>query len=262
MRVRNRFAYVLAGLTILVLGCASPGAPGQSSSGSSGQPQPSSPKRLVAAVASTPYALNASLGAYLGSAPGMEAIGALVNSGFVIVDNEGNLQPLLAEEVPTVENGGWKLLPNGKMDIKWVIRDGAKWHDGTPVTSEDIAFTYQLAIDRDLAIFVQSQYRIIESLETPDSRTIIAHWARPFLYANLAFGYGNDNSNLPLPRHLLETAYKAGDSEAFLNLPYWTSAFVGTGPFRLKQWEEGTGVTVTANDAFVRGRPKIDEIEV
>jgi peptide/nickel transport system substrate-binding protein len=47
-----------------------------------------------------------------------------------------------------------------------------------------------------------------------------------------------------------------------MNLPFWTTGFVGTGPYKLKEWNEGTGVTFAANDRYVLGRPKIDEIEV
>ena len=66
---------------------------------------------------------------------------------------------------------------------------------------------------------------------------------------------------LPLPKHLLEQA--AGEDKAnFLSLPYWTSDFVGTGPFRLREWVQNSHLVLEAFDGYVLGRPQIDEIEV
>ena len=42
-----------------------------------------------------------------------------------------NIVPVLAAEMPTLENGGVKLRPDGGMDVTWKLRPGVKWHDGT-----------------------------------------------------------------------------------------------------------------------------------
>jgi len=67
---------------------------------------------------------------------------------------------------------------------------------------------------------------------------------------------------LPIPAHLLEQTYRE-DKMSLSSLPYWSSGFVGTGPYRIKEWVLGSGqMIVSANDDYVLGRPKIDEIEV
>src|SRR5207253_5782163 len=48
----------------------------------------------------------------------------------------------------------------------------------------------------------------------------------------------------------------------FLSLPYWREEYVGVGPFRLREWVPGSHLTLTANEQYVLGRPKLDEIEV
>src|SRR5581483_8336978 len=267
MRLRPRFLTITAGVLMLAAACAptsSSGGPGAAPAASPGQAQPqaAAPKKIVAAVNSQPYALNAMLGGYLGSAPGMEALGAMVNSGFIIVDNAGNPQPIIAEAAPSIEDGTWKLNPDGTMTTTWTIRQGAVWQDGVPVTSDDFAFTLQLAHDKSLLIFQEAQYDLIDSIETPDPRTVIAHWSQPFIYANLAFGYANDVANLPLPKHLLQTAYEQSDFDHFIGLPYWTSDFVGNGPYKLHEWVPSVHVSFDANDSFVLGRPKIDQVDV
>src|SRR5439155_3827819 len=44
--------------------------------------------------------------------------------------------------------------------------------------------------------------------------------------------------------------------------PYWTFEFVGTGPFKVKEFAPSTGLTLTAFDSYVLGRPRLDSIEV
>jgi peptide/nickel transport system substrate-binding protein len=256
----KRWSPVLAALAIAVTACAPAQAPGSSTQPQSQQAGP--PKRIVAAVNSIPVALNNMIGAATGSQPGMEALGVMVNSGFTIVDNRGNITPQLVEAVPTTENGLWRVFPDGRMEITWKIREGAVWHDGAPFTSADMLFTHQVATDAEtLNVFAHRALRDIESISAPDARTVVTQWLRPYIYANLAYGYDGDRSLLPFPKHLLEQVF-FDDKAGFMNLPFWTTGFVGTGPYKLKEWNEGTGVTFMANDRYVLGRPNIDEIEV
>ena len=66
---------------------------------------------------------------------------------------------------------------------------------------------------------------------------------------------------LPLPKHLLEDAYRT-DKASLLDSPYWTQGYVGTGPYQVRQWDPGVGVTLDARSQYVLGRPRIDQIDV
>src|SRR6185436_19326045 len=66
---------------------------------------------------------------------------------------------------------------------------------------------------------------------------------------------------LPLPKHLLESTYLENKA-AIETLPYWSTEFVGLGPYRVQEWTPGSYLILQANDRFVLGRPKIDTIEV
>jgi peptide/nickel transport system substrate-binding protein len=66
---------------------------------------------------------------------------------------------------------------------------------------------------------------------------------------------------LPLPRHILERSYLE-DKENFLNLGYWNTDFIGTGPYKLREFNLGSGVVMDANEQYPLGRPKIDRIDV
>src|SRR5262245_3728055 len=63
------------------------------------------------------------------------------SEGLTTNDERMNIVPVLAAEVPTLENGGVKLRSDGSMDVTWKLRPGVKWHDGIPHTSADVKFT-------------------------------------------------------------------------------------------------------------------------
>jgi peptide/nickel transport system substrate-binding protein len=180
-----------------------------------------------------------------------------MHSGLVVTDPTGAMQPLLAEAVPTTDNGLWKLSPDGKMETTLKIRPGAAWHDGAPLTADDFVWSFKVLNDRELPIFRNVAYNEIEGVEAVDGSTLLTRWKRPFIRADQMW---SESVGTPLPKHILEAAY--ADKENFVNHPWFTSEFVGTGPYTLKEWETGTRVLLHANDKWVLGRPKIDEIEV
>jgi peptide/nickel transport system substrate-binding protein len=193
-----------------------------------------------------------------GTIPGGDAIEDLVNAGMVLMTNRGELHPQLAEEVPSLENGRWRLFPDGRMETTWKIKSSAVWHDGAVFSAGDLLFTAQLGQDRELAIFRDSAYEVVDSIESPDPQTIVVRWRQPFVQADSMF---SRRFAFPRPRHLLERTY-AENKEGLTQLPYWTDEYVGTGPFKLRQWVRGSHLVLAANGAYVFGRPKLDEVEV
>jgi peptide/nickel transport system substrate-binding protein len=59
-------------------------------------------------------------------------------------DPDGNLVPVLAAEIPSVENGG---LAKDGLSVTWKLKQGVKWHDGQPFTADDCVFNWQYAAD-------------------------------------------------------------------------------------------------------------------
>jgi peptide/nickel transport system substrate-binding protein len=190
--------------------------------------------------------------------PGVDGIEELVAIGLVRLDARGAYHPILAESVPTLENGQWRLLPDGRMETTSHVRASAQWHDGTPFTVDDLIFTVRVGRDKDLSAFANRALDLIDGFDTPDARTITVKWKEPFIQADELF---SQRTALPLPRHLLESVFN-DDKPGFLEHPYWTSQFVGTGPFRVKEFVAGSRLNLTPFDAFPLGRPKVDEVEV
>lgn len=249
---------ISVGITLFLTACATP-AP--VSSPAVGQlPQPGSPKRITLAIGSEPKTLYTKSAAGTSGFPGIGELEGLVLSGLVVPDHESVLRPQLAEAVPSVENGLWRVLPDGRMETVWHIRPAAQWHDGTLFTAEDLRFTFKVASDRDLPSFRDSAYDNVESVEAPDPRSVLVRWKRPFLKADVMWS-SESGLALPLPRHLLESAYTER-KDNFTDLPFWFEEFVGTGAFKLRDITRGSHLTLEAFDGYVLGRPKIDTIEV
>ncbi|MBM2813228.1 MAG: hypothetical protein HW416_3987, partial [Chloroflexi bacterium] len=164
----------------------------------------------------------------------------------------------LAEAVPSIDNHLWRVSPDGRMETTWKIRPGARWHDGTPFTSDDLVFTLQVGMDDELALVRYPAYASIDTIQAPDARTLVITWKRPFIQADSLFSIA---AALPIPKHVLEPTYQE-DKSRLLALPYWTSAYVGTGPYKVRDWVAGSRATLDAFDAYTLGRPKIDRIEV
>jgi peptide/nickel transport system substrate-binding protein len=221
------------------------------------------PKRIVGAILGEPFTFSAQLNTAAASATvrGIDELEQLMHAGLAIADNQGGLRPQLAEAVPTVENGLWKVFPDGKMETTWKLRPNAKWQDGAPLTSEDLLFTLQVGRDRDLAAFRNRALDQIEGVEAPDPQTIRVRWSQPFISADTLFAATSDRIGMPLPKHLLEKAYST-DKASFLQVPYWTDEFVGAGPFKLGSWVRESHLILSANPDYVLGRPAVDEIEV
>jgi len=190
-----------------------------------------------------------------GRIPGSDALEMLVASGLTVLDGQGTLRPVLAEAVPSIENGLWRVFPDGRMETTWKIRPGAVWHDGVPVTSEDFAFNAQVEQDKDLPFERNLAYNTIDRIEAPDPQTVTVSWKRVYIEADDLF------SRPWLPRHLLEQSY-TDNKENFITLPYWNSDFVGTGPYKVGEWVRDSYIRLQANDQYVLGRPKIDQIEL
>lgn len=239
--------------SVLVLACAP--LPAGRPDAVSPDTQPPAPKRtVIAVVANVPTLIDRMSAGGVG-VPGLTDLEKLISPGLAIVDDRGALRPLVAEAVPSVENGLWRTFPDGRMETTWKIRPGAQWQDAAPFTSADAVFTAAVDQDNDIPMRRNLAYASVDSVQAPDPLTLTVQWKRPYIQADQLF-------TLPLfPKHLLEPHYldnKAG----FAQLPYWTEEFVGTGPFKLREYVRGSHMVLERNDGYVLGPPKIDQIEV
>ena len=254
-RSASTFGFALLALGLALAGCAPGSGPAQQGGAS-------------ANVASAPGPKTLNIGEILPQEPKegiirFEAIGATrqefmhtFHTGLTVYDGEGNLVPRIAQKVPTVENGDWKVLPDGQMEVTWKLRPNVKWHDGTLAGAEDFALGVKVIQDLEFPMTRSDWARLISTVEAPDPSTLVVRWKQPYLYGNAS----GPNDIPALPRHLLGDLYQAGDKSAFFNSSLWTREFVGLGPYRLTEWVEGSRMEGMAFDDYFLGRPKIDRI--
>mgnify|MGYP003633834689 FL=1 len=91
-------------------------------------------------------------------------------------DQNGALVPWLVDELPTVENGG---VSADLTSITWKIKEGLTWSDGTPFTSADVKFTADYCMAPDGGCAQSAKFDGVESIETPDERTVIVKFTGP-----------------------------------------------------------------------------------
>jgi peptide/nickel transport system substrate-binding protein len=167
-------------------------------------------------------------------------------------DPEGNLSPVLAAVVPSVDNGG---LGRDGTWVIWNLKKGVTWHDGKPFTADDVIFNWEYAADPATAAVTIGAYRDIDRVERLDDHSVKVVFKQPTPYWFEAFCGQN---RALIPKHLF-AAYKGSKSrEAPTNLRP-----VGTGPYRFVDFKPGDTVRGDINPAYhVPNRPFFDSIEM
>lgn len=171
----------------------------------------------------------------------------VVHGYLVRVDHELNLQPDLCVEVPSAANGG---IGADGLTYTYHLREGVQWHDGAPVTSADVKFTWECVMHPDVPAVTREGYDRVERVDTPDAHTVVFYLKEVYAPFLLSF------SEFPiLPQHLLGTVPPGELHQA----PY-NRAPIGFGPFRFAEWRSGEVLRFEANPEYYRGRPGLDTI--
>jgi len=157
--------------------------------------------------------------------------------------------PEIAKEVPSTANGG--VSADGKT-ITYMLRKEAVWSDGTPITADDLKFTYEMIMSDKNKVLTRSPYDKIESVEAAAPDKLVVKMKQPYA------GWLSNLFNYVLPKHVLEPVFK---KDGTLDNAEWNrKPTVSHGPFVFKEWKSGGTMTFDANPKYWRGRPKLDQI--
>ena len=179
------------------------------------------------------------------------AIEALAFSFLLRAKPNGELEPDVAEAVPTLANGG--IARDGR-SITYRLRRGVLWQDGAPLTSADIAFTVRALQNPLNTIGSRDPYERIAAVETPDARTVRIRLRAPDAAVVGLFLTPDSNAAI-LPSHLL-AHYTSLDHAPFNGLP------IGSGPYRVAAWTRGATLRLVANPRYYAGAPKLRALEL
>jgi peptide/nickel transport system substrate-binding protein len=179
----------------------------------------------------------------------LEDIETCIVEGLVTTDEEMRVIPLLATEVPTLDNGGVVLRADGGMTVTWKLRPGVRWHDGVPFTSADVRFTVDAINDPAYNPESTDGFDRISHVDTPDPLTAVVHYKEVYAPYALQFVRGT------LPKHVLEG--RDIDTAADYN-----RAPLGTGPYRVAEWRTGEFIRLERVPDYWQGPglPKISAL--
>jgi peptide/nickel transport system substrate-binding protein len=122
----------------------------------------------------------------------------------------------------------------------------ATFHDGTPLTSADVVFSYDLYANTEGYPWMGDYTSYFESVEAPDADTVVITLSEaiPNIESQLVFLY-------VLPKHIWENQ----DPVEFEN-----TALIGSGPFKMVEYKQNEFVHLAANKDHPLHPPKVDEV--
>jgi peptide/nickel transport system substrate-binding protein len=224
--------------------------------------------RTVAAVAATLVVAGLTFGPALAQTPGPTTPGKLT---FTLADDNDldSMNPFVAVEAPayTVFYSTYDLLVNlSQQDLSpspglaesweqssdgltWTfhLRQDATWHDGQPVTANDVEYTYDRILNDENASAFYDYISLIDSMEVVDDYTIEITTTEPTLQLLTAIVF-------ILPEHVWSEV-SSEDLSTFENVPP-----VGSGPFKVVEWEKGQFYRMESVEGYWGGTPRVDEI--
>ncbi|MEZ3486349.1 MAG: ABC transporter substrate-binding protein [Lachnospiraceae bacterium] len=164
-------------------------------------------------------------------------INILIFNGLTAHNGENEVIPGLAES--------WEF-DEETCTYTFHLEEGVKWHDGEAFTADDVKFTIEAIMDPENGSENAPNYEDVEEITVTDDHTIAFRLAAP----NVAF---LDYMTMAvLPEHLLEG--EDMQESDFFRHP------VGTGPYKLKDWDVGQAITLVKNEDYFKDVPRIGRI--
>lgn len=162
----------------------------------------------------------------------------LLYDPLLTLDKDMKVVPHLAES--------WKWSDDAKT-LTMVLRTNVKFHDGTPMTSDDVKFTFERILDEKTGAAARANFALIDKMDTPDAKTIAFTFKTP----NGAFPAALTSLNAAI---LSKKAVGGGQDPAKVEN--------GTGPFKINTWEPDKTLKLDAvKDYWIAGQPRLAGIE-
>jgi peptide/nickel transport system substrate-binding protein len=140
----------------------------------------------------------------------------------------------------------WEISGDGLV-ITFHLRKGVKWHDGYPLTAQDVLYSYKVIIDPSTPTAYAGDFLQVKKAEVVDDYTFRVTYPQPFAPALASWAMS------VLPRHLLEG--KDIKVSPLIRHP------IGTGPYRFIRWTTGQEIVLKSNQDYFEGKPYISEYD-
>jgi peptide/nickel transport system substrate-binding protein len=178
---------------------------------------------------------------------------SLVLEALAEYDPVGEIVPALAAEVPSSANGG---LSEDQMSVTWVLQEGLTWSDGTPVTADDVVFSWEYCSDPLTGC--AADFTSVESVVAVDDLTVTVNFVSPQPFPFLHFvGFTTPIIQRAQFADCVGDAAKACTEQNF--------APVGTGPFMVTELRPEDTVTYAFNPNYrgvAEGKPYFGTVTI
>ena len=172
----------------------------------------------------------------------VHAVTGSIFNGLVELDDNANPHPDLADS--------WDV-SDDSTQFTFHLAEGVRWHDGEPMTSADVKFTFESVLLNYHSRTKGGLSGILESIDTPDDHTVVFNFTQP--YAALLQRLNSTEAPI-LPKHIYEGVDDVQTADANLSP-------VGTGPFKLESYEIDNEITLVRNDDYFKeGLPYVDRV--
>ncbi len=156
-------------------------------------------------------------------------------------DEKLGYQPYLADSFALADDG---------LSMTFHLRDDMKWHDGEPVTADDVVWTAEMAMNPEIAYANLIYFQFVKDVVKVDERTVRFDFTEVHAEPESDFVDWN-----PMPKHLLVDIPPADMRNAEFNRHP-----VGCGPFRFVSWDANQQAVFEADTTFPLGRPHLDRV--
>jgi len=191
-----------------------------------------------------------SLNPLISGQAGVTDIAQFIYSGLIRYDDRGNAIPDAAAELPTPANGG---ISRDGRTITYHLRRNVRFSDGSPLTADDVVFTWQAILNPNNNVPYHYPYDLARSVTARDPYTVVVQLrepSAPFLANFMRDGI----QGAIVPRHILGGLHDV--NRAPFNLKP-----IGSGPFMVQAYEPGVGITFVPNPYYFGAKPKLDRID-
>ncbi|WP_274953783.1 peptide ABC transporter substrate-binding protein [Angelakisella massiliensis] len=157
--------------------------------------------------------------------------------GLCTMDEDGIPQPAQAESYTVSEDG---------LTYTFTLRDGLKWSDGTPLTAEDFAYSWQRAIDPATAADYSYMFECIDgyadgklNVTAVDEKTLEVKLIAPTAYFL-------ELTAFPTYMPVQKAAVEANGEQWALS----AETYIGNGPYKISEWQRGSHITMVQNENY------------
>ena len=176
--------------------------------------------------------------------------GAITLQPLAYFDPNGTLVPALAEDIPTLQNGG---ISQDLTSITWNLKDDLKWSDGSDLTAHDVVFTWRYCTDEATGCTAISFFADITSVEALDDSTVKITFHTPTPYPYVPFV----SSGVPVISQAqfadcVGAAAAGCDEENFAPL--------GPGPYRIVEFTPDELAVYERNPHYYGDKPYFDRV--